>query len=142
MTNFQMGGSNWIFKAVVRPDVNTAIYKPLRGSSYIPLPPVLANKKAIINMQNKDDECFKWCVARALNPVDKNEERIAKELRIQAEKLNWSDIEFPVKLNDIDTFERHNIGISVNVFGYEEYVYPLRVRYAKRSVVQRLICCL
>jgi putative component of membrane protein insertase Oxa1/YidC/SpoIIIJ protein YidD len=30
---------------------------PLRGSSYIPLPKVLANKKAIINVQNEDDEC-------------------------------------------------------------------------------------
>ena len=74
MANFQMGGSNWIFKAVVRLDVNTAIYKPLRGSSYIPFPSVLANKKAIINMQNQDDECFKWCVAKALNPVDKDQE--------------------------------------------------------------------
>src|SRR5271155_3115189 len=90
MANFQMGGSNWIFKAVVRLDVNTAIYKPLRGNSYIPLPPVLANKKAIINMQNQDDECFKWCVARVLNPVVKNEDRITKKLRIQAENLNWN----------------------------------------------------
>src|SRR5271155_1024253 len=43
MANFQMGGINRIFKAVVRLGVNTAIYKPLRGSSYIPLPPILAN---------------------------------------------------------------------------------------------------
>ena len=54
MANFQSQGSNWRFKAVVKMDVNTAIYKPLKGSSYIPLPPVLANKKAIINMKNED----------------------------------------------------------------------------------------
>ena len=104
-----------------------AIYKPLKGSSYIPLPPVLANKKAIINMKNEDDQCFKWCVARALNPTDKDQERITKELRIQAEKLNWNEIKFPVSLNDIDKFERQNAGISVNVFGYEGDIYPLRV---------------
>src|SRR5271155_1650745 len=127
MANFQMPGSNWRFKAVVKMDVNTAIYKPLKGNSYIPLLPVLANKKAIINMQNEDDQCFKWSVVRALNPVEKHQDRITQELRIQAEKLNWSGIEFPVKLNDIDKFERNNVGISVNVFGYEEYVYPLRV---------------
>ena len=120
MANFQMQGSNWRFKAVVKMDVNTAIYKPLKGSSYIPLPSVLANKKAIINMKNQDDECFKWCVARALNPADKDQERITKILRKQADELNWNDIKFPVNLHDIDKFERHNVGISVNVFGYEE----------------------
>ena len=31
----------------------------IRGSSYIPLPDWLARKKAIINPQNDDEECFK-----------------------------------------------------------------------------------
>src|SRR5271165_3495004 len=127
MANFQMRGSNWRFKAVVRMEINTAIYKPLKGSSYIPLPPILANKKAIINMKNKDDQCLKCCIARALNPVDKDPERITKKLRIQAEKLTWNEVKFPVSLNDIDKFERHNVGISINVFGYERDVYPLRL---------------
>src|SRR5271169_5740138 len=127
MANFQRQGSNWRFKAVVKMDINSAIYKPLKGNSYIPLPSVLANKKAIINMQNEDDQCFKWCVTRALNPVDKDQETITKNLQIQAEKLNWNDVKFPVCLNDIDKFERCNDGISVNVFGYEGEVYPLRL---------------
>src|SRR5271166_3116066 len=95
MANFQRQGSNWRFKAVVKMDVNTTIYKPLKGKSYIPLPAILADKKAIINMKNEDDQCFKWCVSRALNPVDKNPDRITKELQIQAEKLNWDGIKFP-----------------------------------------------
>jgi hypothetical protein len=127
LSNFQMRGSNWRFKDVVKLEINTAIYRPLKGSSYIPLPSVLANKKAIINMKNEDDHCFKWCVVRALNPVDKDQERITKELRIQAEYINWNDIKFPTSLNDIDKFESHNVGISINVFGYEGEVYPLRL---------------
>jgi len=35
-------------------------YEPLNGSSYIPLPKVLANTKALINIKNKDDECLRW----------------------------------------------------------------------------------
>ena len=58
-------------------------YRPLRGNSYIPLPKELANKKAIINMMNEDDQCFKWNVTRALNPVEKNAEKIDNELRRQ-----------------------------------------------------------
>src|SRR5688572_12936829 len=69
MASFQMRGSNWRFKSVVKLDINTAVYKPLRGSSYIPLPAFLAKKTAIINLKNDDDECFKWSITRALNPT-------------------------------------------------------------------------
>ena len=30
-------------------------------------------------------------------------------------------------LSDINTFENHNSSISVNVFGYEKLVHPLRI---------------
>ena len=46
-------------------EVHTVSYKPLRGETYIPLPKELADKKAIINVQNKDNKCFLWCVLRA-----------------------------------------------------------------------------
>jgi len=129
INTFQMRGSNWRFKSIVKLDINTVIYKPLRGSSYFPLPPYLANKKAIINMKNKDDQCFKWCVTRGLNPIDRqlHQDRITKQLRIQAEELNWNDIKWPTSLNDINKFERNNMGISINVYGFENCVYPLRL---------------
>jgi len=71
MAAFLMHGSNWRFKAVEKLDINTVANRPLKGSSYIPLPEELANKKVIINMKNDDNYCFKWCIARALNPVKK-----------------------------------------------------------------------
>src|SRR5688572_1201899 len=76
MATFQMRGSNWRLRAVQKLDINTVVYKPLKGSSYIPLPKCLANKKGIINMKNEDEECFKWCVTRALNPIVRDSERI------------------------------------------------------------------
>src|ERR1043165_4989685 len=128
MASFQMRGSNWRFRAVVKLDINTAIYKPLKGSSFIPLPPELASKKVIINMQNVDDECFKWCITRALNPVKDNPQRITKDLIKQSAELDWSGIEFPVRAdaNILTKFERNN-NISINVFGYENDVYPLYI---------------
>ena len=57
-------------------DLHTLKYEPLGGSSYIPIPAFLAAKKAIINLRNEDDECFKWAITRALNPVEENSERI------------------------------------------------------------------
>ena len=53
---------------------------PLGGFSYIPLPAFLAAKKAIINLKNENDECFKCAITRALNPVEKHSERIDKKV--------------------------------------------------------------
>jgi len=85
------------------------------------------SKKAIINLKNEDNECFKWAVTRAAHPVNNNAERITKELREQAETLNWEGINFPTPLKHITKFEKQNRGISVNVFGYEGGVNPLRI---------------
>ena len=74
--------------AVVKLDVNTVTYKPLKGSSYISLPVELANKKAIINMKNDDNECFKWCITRALNLTNNHDERITNKLIEQSKKLD------------------------------------------------------
>ena len=79
-------------------------YVPLGGSSYIPLPKFLAAKKAIINLRNNDDECFKWAITRALIPVEKNSERIDKKLRKKSEVLNWDGLKFPVNLSDFNKF--------------------------------------
>ena len=71
LTKFQRQGSNWRFRSVLSFDLHTIKYEPLDGYSYIPLPAILAAKKAIINLKNEDDECFKWSITRALNPVEK-----------------------------------------------------------------------
>ena len=114
-------------------NIHTVKYEPLKGSSYIPLPKNLAHKKALINMKNMDNKCFKWCVTRALNPVEKNAERITKILHRQAEKLNWEGLKFPMELSQISRFEKLN-KINVNVFGYEKNaVYPLRASKAEYS---------
>ena len=75
MASYQMRGSNWRFRAVLKLDIDTVEYKPLKGNSYIPLPEYLANKKAIINPKNNDDECFKWCITRAMYPTAKNPQK-------------------------------------------------------------------
>ena len=57
----------------------------------------------------------------------KNSQRIDKKLREKSEALNWDGLKFPVNLSDINKFKNHNSSISVNVFGYEKLVYPLRI---------------
>ena len=122
--------------------LHTVNYVPLGGSSYIPLPSFVAAKKAIINLKNEDDECFKWVITRVLNPVEKHSERIDIKLREKSEVLNWEGLKFPVILSDINKFENRNSSISVNVFGYEQLIYPLIIsehNYKHESIVNLLL---
>ena len=74
-------GSGWQFKQVEKLVLHTTKWDPINAGSYIDLPPFLKNKHAIINMKNQDEECFKWCILRALNPKDKNADRIDSDLK-------------------------------------------------------------
>ena len=122
-------GSGWVFEKIINLKLHTAKWDPLNSGSYIDLPPNLKNKKAIINMKNKDNECFKWCVLRALNPVEKNKERVDKDLISKQDTLNMKGIKYPVDFRGIDVFESLNPNISITVLGYnqDERVYPLKV---------------
>ena len=122
-------GPGWRLHSIIRLQLHTAEFIPLRESSYIELPKGLKDKKAIINMKNDDDKCFLWCVLRALCPVKKNKERLDKTLKSNIETLNTTGINYPVSLPDIKKFECLNSNISITVFGYNEKdkVYPLRI---------------
>ena len=123
-------GSGWVFVEVENLTLHTDIWDPIKASSYIDLPKELKNKKAIINMKNKDDKCFMWCVLRALNPSkDKHPSRIDEDLKSKEHTLNMEDITYPVDLKDIKRFEKQNPDISISVLGYskDERIYPLRI---------------
>ena len=123
-------GSGYTFVKVIKLVLHTTKWEPLYGSSYIPLDPYLANKKAIINMKNEDDKCFMWCVLRALYPKDKNAERIDKDLKSKQDIINMKGIHYPVSLNGIKRFEDLNPNISISVLGYnkeEGGVLPLQI---------------
>ena len=122
-------GSGWEFLKVIKLVLHTTKWEPIYGSSYIPLDPYLANKKALINMQNEDDKCFMWSVLRALYPKDNHPERIDKDLKSKQDNINMKGICYPVNLKAIDHFEHLNPNISISVLGYnkEERVFPLRI---------------
>ena len=123
----QATGSGWRLHSIIKLELHTASYNPLRGETWISLPKELANKKAIINPKNEDNKCFLWCVLRALNPCEKNPQRIDKKLKEKENTLNMDGIEYPVSLKDIDKFENQNPTVSFTVFGYKEKgVYPLK----------------
>ncbi|XP_046547498.1 uncharacterized protein LOC124257474 [Haliotis rubra] len=128
---FQAEGSGWILEGIIQLEVNTAEYVPLSASSYIPLSKYLADKKALMNIHNNDQKCFMWSVLAALHPLDRKQhpERVGKYLSFLSE-LNLQGIDFPIPLSHIPKFENQN-QISVNVYGYEEQVFPLHISKQK-----------
>ena len=128
-------GSGWVFMKIKSLVLHTMKWDPVNAGSYIDLPPFLKNKKAIINMKNEDDKCFMWCVLRALNPKDKNAERIDGDLRSKEDTINMNGIEYPVELQKIIRFEHLNPNISISVLGYngDKSIYPLGVSMCTRA---------
>ena len=99
----------------------------MNGSSYIPLPDWISKKRAIINIQNRDEKCFLWCVLRYLYPRDKNDTRLT-DLKKYENSLNTKGINFPMKLKDISKFDKLNPSLpGINVFSVSENkkFYPL-----------------
>ena len=77
-------GSGWVIDRINSHYINVTTYTPLHGSSYIELPMELRNpKKGLINIKNKDDECFRWCHIRHLNPQEKTLRELRKRTRIR-----------------------------------------------------------
>ena len=113
-------GSGWTIQSIENHYINIVNYNPLKGSSYIELPQELRNSaKGLINMKNKDNECFRWCHIRHSNPQNKDPQRIKKTDKQFIEKLDYSSIEFPVTVKQINKIEKQN-NICINLFGYEE----------------------
>ena len=125
-------GSNWIVESVENHYLNVVKYEPIKGSSYIELPSELQhNKKGLINLKNKDNECFRWCHIRYINPQEKDPQRIKKIDKEYISKLDYSKINFPVELNQYNKIEKQN-EININVFGYEnKQPYPIYISKEK-----------
>ena len=111
-------GSGWTIQSIENHYINIVNYDPLKGSSYIKLPQELKNR-GLINLQNEDNECIRWCHIRHLNPQGKDPQRIKKTDKQYIEKLDYSGIEFPVTVKQINKIEKQN-NICINLFGYEE----------------------
>ena len=107
--------SRFRFDEVLFLDISFHHLNLTRGSSYFPLPDWLARKKAIINPQNDDEECFKWVVivAENFNEISKNPQCISN-LRKFTDNYDWSGLKFPVVIKNINVFEVNN-DISINV---------------------------
>jgi hypothetical protein len=131
-----------------------------RGGTFIKTPDPIKAKHGLINVDNSakpnikqeaDNLCFKYavCVGRFHDTLVKDIQRsqLNKLRRFQLSKpalwkpyfrnLDWTGISFPTSMADIDTFEKNNPDIIVNVWTLEEDEHHCEVaRRSSRKVVE------
>ena len=67
-----------------------------------------------------------WCLVRPVNSTNSHSERINKQDKKIAANLNYSEILFPLDINDSEKIE-DRFQMQVNASGYENKVYPLYI---------------
>lgn len=123
-------GSKVLFDRVDKIQLHVAKYSPFRGSSFRPVPEWLKrSSKGLVNIKNDDNKCFLYSCLAGLRLPAAHPERVSN-YRTRLRELNLTGLSFPVKVDKISVFERHNVNVSVSVFGLEDEekaIVPLRV---------------
>nr|CAH7726767.1 unnamed protein product [Callosobruchus chinensis] len=116
LEEFQERDSGWSLYEIIQLKINFNSYTPINVgiSTYIEMPKFIQQTKAVLNIQNKDQNCFLWCIVAALNPCVRNSNRTSSYLHF-SRILKYDGIDFPISLKDIPKFEKIN-NLSINVF--------------------------
>ena len=99
LDEFTNNGSGWILEKVLRIDVETAVYNPFKGASYIPTPDFIP-KGSVVNVRNDDNRCFMYAVLASLfpptTPVGKNNISRPGLYKKYIDSINLDGITYPV----------------------------------------------
>ena len=146
----ELDGSNWHIDRWRAFRFDIFKIQPLRSGSYIPTPSRYSNPKCgLINIQNDDQLCFKWCMRYHQSPKGKHDDRTTA-LRKYQDSYNYDNISYPASYEDIAIFEENNkvciyvystdnnSDIICEYVGKTEYImndiiYLLRVEEDKQS---------
>ena len=131
LEEFQERDSGWALSRIINLIVNINKYNPMRAGCYIKLPRDIMMKRAVVNVQSKDNACFAWAVVAALYPTERHMERESSYPHYTT-VLNLQDIEFPVTVNQIKKFEQAN-NVSINVYSIENGIIPMRLSQQKKD---------
>ena len=115
-------GSGWTIKSLYALDTTFWKLDPLRADSYHPMSQWIQNTKCVVNVKNKDNECFRHAVVAGSYKV-KHSDRVSsyEQFYTEPDFPDFGGISYPMKLKDIAKFETKNPDISVNVYGVHEW---------------------
>ena len=109
-----------------------------KGGSYIDSSEQLKNKKATISLKNKDDKCFQYAVAVALNneQIKSHPKRISKNKPF-IDQYNWKETSFLSTKEDWKEFELNNKSIALNILLVPYNTEQIRLAYNSKYNTKR-----
>ena len=123
-------GSNFTVEAIQQLNICSYRYNPIYASSYLETPKWIANKKCIINIKNRDGNCFEYSIlaglycqkGKSMNNMN-NPNLYVKDLgTLKGVKTN-------MRVQDIAKFEKEN-NLAVSVYTVKQngkIIYPLYI---------------
>ena len=108
--------SGLVLKSISAARFKVCQYLPLAGKHKVKLPKYLADKRAIINVQNDDDRCFGYAILSALFPRKKNANEPYHYAHI-FERFGLNNIQYPVWPADVPQIE-DQLKINMNLFSF------------------------
>lgn len=91
--------------------------------------------RGLANIQNRDNECFKWCLVRFFSPF-KNPAIIRNVDRKFSKQLNFKYVNFPVHRIKYTKIEKQN-NVSISMFSYQnKTLYRIILQSKHRKITQ------
>ena len=136
-------GSGFKLDYISECQLNIATYDAVGGSTHTPLPKYIQSKKATVNIKNKDDKNFLYCLSYVRKHVVEHAQRPSQYTK-DLNNFDVSGMKFPVTLNQIAKFEQRNPDFSVNVFKLDKkkeikLIPCIQLQNGRGGITQ--ICC-
>ena len=128
---FLKNGSGWILETIDYLHLFTAEYTPIHGNSYIPTPQAIVDKKAIINPENQNENCIKYCIAASQHHHQMDKKHLDRPSQYEQyfKNFNFEGCSIPMEIDDFTKFEKNN-NMAINVYHIKhdgKLISPLRI---------------
>ena len=141
---FSTGGSGFVIQKIDHLDITLTNSSPSEGAVILlRRPPCLETTvwkrlENLLNIRNRDTNCFAYSVIAALFPENKHRERQIK-YKSNLQKPNFDNIELSMSLTNVPKFEKQN-NIGINVFGFDKNkILPIYLSLIKTDTVISLL---
>ena len=120
---FESFGSGWQLQKINGCDIRIGLLPHIAGGCLIEMQPWLKNKHCMVNVQNLDNECFKWAFLSIMHykEIKAHRYRVSKYRKFE-NLYDFSGMNFPAGMVDVATFNKKNYDkkICVNVFTIDD----------------------
>lgn len=118
--DFQEMDSGWALTKILNLMLNINKCNPMHAGCCVDLPETIKKKKAVINVEVKDNTCFPRSIVAKLHPAKNNVSR-PNSYPDYNTVLDMKGITLPVRFDQIPKFEEQN-DVSINIYLWNENV--------------------